>query len=201
MNFIRRDTELPYIHFPSLKLVCYGIIMFKTFQKELEMLKKSLLLLLCCQSLQAAVTIPMYQTTEKGQGAYLGSVTINNTAYGLLLTPNLHDLTPGLHGFHVHQMASCSDAGMAAGGHLDPQHTDKHLGPYSQDGHLGDLPALYVDDKGNATLPELAPRLTIADVSGHALMIHAGGDNYSDVPEKLGGGGPRVACGVIPPVK
>ncbi len=29
-------------------------------------------------------------------------------------------------------------------------------------------------------------------------MIHAGGDNYSDTPEKLGGGGARVACGVIP---
>jgi len=27
-------------------------------------------------------------------------------------------------------------------------------------------------------------------------MIHAGGDNYSDQPEPLGGGGGRIACGV-----
>ncbi|MRR17699.1 MAG: superoxide dismutase [Cu-Zn] SodC1, partial [Deltaproteobacteria bacterium] len=30
-----------------------------------------------------------------------------------------------------------------------------------------------------------------------SLMIHVGGDNYSDVPEKLGGGGGRLACGVV----
>ncbi len=157
--------------------------------------------MLCCQTLQAAVVVPIYQTTATGQGAYLGTVTLDNTQYGLLLTPNLHGLTAGIHGFHVHQMANCSDTGMAAGGHLDPQNTGKHLGPYNANGHLGDLPVLYVDAKGDAVLPELAPRLNIADVSGHALMIHAGGDNYSDVPEKLGGGGPRVACGVIPAAK
>jgi len=28
-------------------------------------------------------------------------------------------------------------------------------------------------------------------------MIHAGGDNYADQPAPLGGGGARVACGVI----
>ena len=32
---------------------------------------------------------------------------------------------------------------------------------------------------------------------GRALMIHANGDNYSDIPKKLGGGGARVACGVV----
>jgi len=42
----------------------------------------------------------------------------------------------------------------------------------------------------------LAPRLKMTDVKGHALMVHAGGDNYSDNPEKLGGGGARIACGV-----
>ena len=42
-----------------------------------------------------------------------------------------------------------------------------------------------------------ANRLKVADVKGRALMIHAGGDNYSDQPKPLGGGGARVACGVI----
>ena len=36
------------------------------------------------------------------------------------------------------------------------------------------------------------------DVSGRALMIHEGGDNYADEPKPLGGGGARIACGVIP---
>jgi Cu-Zn family superoxide dismutase len=28
-------------------------------------------------------------------------------------------------------------------------------------------------------------------------MIHEGGDNYRDTPEPLGGGGGRIACGVV----
>jgi Cu-Zn family superoxide dismutase len=42
-----------------------------------------------------------------------------------------------------------------------------------------------------------APRLKVADAEGRALMIHAGGDNYSDQPKPLGGGGARIACGVV----
>jgi len=89
-------------------------------------------------------------------------------------------------------------AALAAGGHYDPLQTNKHEGPYGN-GHLGDLPALYADQDGKASLPIVAPRLKTTDVRGRSLMIHAGGDNYADVPEKLGGGGSRMACGVIEP--
>ena len=88
-------------------------------------------------------------------------------------------------------------AALAAGGHFDPQKTGKHLGPYA-DGHLGDLPAIYVTADGMANYPVLAPRLKkISDIEGKALMVHAGGDNHSDHPQPLGGGGERFACGVI----
>jgi Cu-Zn family superoxide dismutase len=116
---------------------------------------------------------------------------------GLLIQPQLSHLPPGLHGFHIHDHASCQDMGMGAMGHLDPKKTGKHLGPYNGKGHLGDLPALYVDNKGVADLPILAPRLKVNEIKGHAIMIHEGGDNYSDTPAKLGGGGARIACGVI----
>jgi Cu-Zn family superoxide dismutase len=43
----------------------------------------------------------------------------------------------------------------------------------------------------------LAPRLKLADVRKRSLMVHAGGDNHSDHPASLGGGGVRVACGAI----
>jgi Cu-Zn family superoxide dismutase len=137
------------------------------------------------------------QMSTTSDNKSIGTITLADTTHGLLITPNLTGLTPGLHGFHVHQNPSCADAGMAAGAHLDPNHTDKHSGPYDNNGHLGDLPALYVDQNGNATETVLAPRLNIADVENRALMIHAGGDNYSDQPEKLGGGGARIACGVV----
>ena len=52
-----------------------------------------------------------------------------------------------------------------------------------------------VDADGNTTTTVVAPRLSSSDLRGRALVVHAGGDTYSDVPP-LGGGGARIACGV-----
>jgi Cu-Zn family superoxide dismutase len=142
------------------------------------------------------ITVKMYSTAKVGQGASLGSITFTDTKMGLLIEPHLFSLSPGLHGFHIHDHASCAEMGMAAMGHLDPKKTGKHLGPYNINGHLGDLPALYVNKEEKADLVTIAPRLSVKDIMGHAIMIHGGGDNYSDSPEKLGGGGPRIACGL-----
>ncbi|OGT30460.1 MAG: superoxide dismutase [Gammaproteobacteria bacterium RIFCSPHIGHO2_12_FULL_35_23] len=144
----------------------------------------------------AIVIVPIRLVSLQDNGASLGTVTAIDTTYGLLLIPHLYGLSPGAHGFHVHINPSCKENGLTAGGHLDPNNTSKHLGPYNSNGHLGDLPILYVNQYGSATLPLLAPRLTVDIIKGHALMIHAGGDNYSDNPS-MGGGGARIACGVI----
>ncbi len=147
----------------------------------------------------ADITVPMYFTAEGDKvGKSVGTVVISETKYGLLFTPHLVGLKPEIHGFHVHQNPLCAQNGDAAGGHLDPNNTGKHLGPYNDNGHLGDLPALYVNPDGTSTLPVLAPRLKhLSEIENHSLMIHEGGDNYSDTPAKLGGGGKRMVCGVI----
>lgn len=142
--------------------------------------------------------------TEQGIGKEVGTITLSDTPEGLKLTPALGDLPPGVHGFHVHDKPDCSAAvkdgkpvaALAAGGHYDPAMTGKHEGP-SGKGHLGDLPALTVGSDGKATTPVVASRLKVADVKGRSLMIHSGGDNYSDAPAPLGGGGARIACGVV----
>ncbi len=155
-------------------------------------------------AVQSNTTVQMHMISADGIGKSIGSVTISESKYGLVFTPSLTGLTPGLHGFHVHENPSCEPAmkegketaGVAAGGHLDPKHHDKHSAPWDT-GHLGDLPALYVEDDGTAGTPVLAPRLKMSDVKSRSLMIHVGGDNYSDSPLALGGGGARMACGVI----
>lgn len=149
-----------------------------------------------------SVVIPMSLTNASAsQNANVGTITATDTRYGLMLTPHLSGLVPymnpGPHGFHVHTNPSCADHGMAAGGHLDPKHTNHHFGPYNPKGHLGDLPVISIDANGNATVPVVAPRLTVKEILGHSLMIHNGGDTYSDTPE-LGGGGMRMICGVVP---
>ncbi len=125
----------------------------------------------------------------------LGDIVFVDTSYGLLISPHLTGLPAGLHGFHLHQHADCGDVGMHAGDHFDPKNTNTHQGPYGE-GHLGDLPILYVGSDGQANTPTLAPRLKTSDLNGLAVMIHAGGDTYSDTP-KLGGGGARIGCGVL----
>jgi Cu-Zn family superoxide dismutase len=150
------------------------------------------------------LTVTIHLSTDAGKGKEVGTIKMEDTPHGVLFTPSLRGLPPGLHGFHVHEHAHCGPAekegkmtaGMAAGNHFDPEETGKHLGPYGK-GHLGDLPPLYVDADGAATLPVLAPRLKVSDLKGRSLMIHAGADNYSDQPKPLGGGGARIACGTM----
>lgn len=151
--------------------------------------------------LQASMAL----VTAGGTGKMIGVVSISESPNGLVFTPKLSDLPAGPHGYHVHEMGSCGVnekegkkvAAGAAGGHYDPSGTKQHLGPTGA-GHMGDLPPLVVGGDGRATVPVTAPRLkSLADVKGKALMIHAGGDNYADKPAPLGGGGERIACGVI----
>ncbi|HDZ15811.1 hypothetical protein LCGC14_1125020 [marine sediment metagenome] len=148
------------------------------------------------------ITVDM---TNLKTGESVGTVTISNHPYGTIFTPNLSNLPTGIHGFHVHEVASCGAKkkngdlvpGGAAGSHYDPASNGQHAEPWSFKGHKGDLPVLYVDEEGRATLPVLSPRLTLKDLSNRSLMIHVNGDNYSDDPKPLGGGGARLACGVI----
>lgn len=168
---------------------------------------KSLTLILITISATTAfadVVVPINAVTDKGIGDPIGQVTVTGSKYGVVFTPSLQGLSPGAHGFHLHENGSCEPkekdgkmvAAGAAGAHYDPAGTKAHGTPWGE-GHLGDLPALYAEASGSAAQPVMAPRLKLKDLKGRAIMVHAGGDNHSDQPSALGGGGARVACGVI----
>lgn len=154
----------------------------------------------------ATATVPFNAITAEGVGAAIGTVEAMDSPQGLTLMPKLKGLSAGPHGFHVHEKPSCAPAekdgkllaGQGGGTHYDPKATGLHKGPQATDGHLGDLPTLTVAADGTATAAVVAPRLTVADLRGRSLMIHANGDNYSDQPAPLGGGGGRIACGIVP---
>lgn len=154
---------------------------------------------------ESSLTVPMNFVDENGIGASAGKVVITESKYGVVLTPDLTGMPPGLHGFHVHENPSCQAKekdgkkvpALAAGGHFDPQKSGQHGTPWGE-GHLGDLPAMYVSADGKASQPVLAPRLKLSDLAGRSLMVHAGGDNHADHPAALGGGGMRMVCGVMP---
>ena len=153
----------------------------------------------------AALTVTMHKATQDGTGESLGTVIITDTSGGASFKLALHGLPPGPHGFHVHENANCSPTFIntvripagAAGGHFDPDDTGKHEGPMGE-GHLGDLPVLEVAPDGTATQTLTAPRIKSIDVlKGRSLIIQTGGDNYSDMPLRDGGGGGRFACGLV----
>jgi len=166
----------------------------------------TVLFLACASSgaVRADVSVAMDWVDATGKGTSVGTIVATETPYGVLFTPTLKGLPAGVHGFHLHENASCAPkekdgkavAALAAGGHFDPDKTGKHEGPYGK-GHLGDLPAIVVAADGSAASPVLAPRVKLADLAGHSLMLHAGGDNHADHPAPLGGGGARIACGVV----
>jgi Cu-Zn family superoxide dismutase len=147
--------------------------------------------------------VEMNAIDARGIGASVGSVKITQGPNGVVLAPDLKGLPPGDHGFHVHEKASCAAAtkdgklepGEGAGPHFDPKKTHKHAGP-AGGGHMGDLPVLKVGADGTATAPMTLSGLKVKDFSNRSLMIHAGGDNYTDEPAN-GGGGARIACGMV----
>ena len=148
-------------------------------------------------------TVTINAVSANGIDAKIGSIEWQDSAAGLVIKTNLNNLPSGPHGFHIHENGSCAPAmkdgkmgaALAAGSHYNPNQAPHHGTPTT--GHLGDLPALKVKTDGTARVTLLAPRLKLADVQGRAIMVHAGGDNYSDTPLPLGGGGERIACGVI----
>ncbi|QKQ70918.1 superoxide dismutase family protein [Acinetobacter sp. 10FS3-1] len=148
-------------------------------------------------------TVSMHAVSAQGTGESVGTVLLSDSPTGLVIRTHLKQLPAGERGFHVHENGSCAPAmkdgkmgaALAAGSHYNPNQAPNHGTPST--GHLGDFPALKVSTDGTARVTLLAPRVKLADIKGRALMIHAGGDNYSDHPLPLGGGGERIACGVI----
>jgi Cu-Zn family superoxide dismutase len=155
----------------------------------------------------ASVRTELKLATPTGPGRSVGWAVISSSPKGAVIKLKLHDLPTGEHGLHLHENGTCMPAAGpdgkavaagAAGAHWDPGQSGHHMGPEGQ-GHLGDLPRILVAAKDNGMVREVlvAPRLTdVAALKGHTLMIHTSGDTYSDTPP-LGGGGPRLACGVL----
>lgn len=162
-------------------------------------------LLLMGSAAQAeSVKTPVNKINPDGVGEEIGFITFSDAdGGGVDIIVDLTGLPEGEHGMHVHENASCAPAekdgkmvaGLAAGGHYDPMKTNKHAGP-DKVGHKGDLPHIMADAEGVAKAKLHAPNLQAKDLKGHSVMIHEGGDNYTDNPP-LGGGGARIACGVI----
>ena len=147
-------------------------------------------------------------------GQVVGDVDFEQERNGVHVRIKVQGLTPGFHGFHIHTTGSCVPGDFtSAGGHYNP--TGEAHGH-----HAGDMPLLLVNADGIGEA-----RFTIAsfqvgqlfDADGSALIVHAGPDNYANIPQRYsttgqdgstqpgpdgstlatGDSSARVACGVV----
>ena len=124
-----------------------------------------------------------------------GRLSLKQTKDGVRVTGRVINLSPGEHGFHIHEYGDLRDPqGKAAGGHYNPK-GHQHGGPDSKESHAGDLGNITANDDGVAKVNILAKGLKLHFVLGRSFVVHGGQDDLSSQPS--GDAGPRVAVGVI----
>jgi Cu-Zn family superoxide dismutase len=127
-----------------------------------------------------------------------GVVTFTQMDKGVRVYAHLEGLTPGKHGFHIHEFGDCTAADLtSAGGHFNPTQMS-HGAPTDEMRHSGDLGNIVADEKGMAMLEWVDPMMQLSGPSsiiGHAVIVHAKEDDLKTQP--TGNAGAREACGVI----
>ncbi len=127
-----------------------------------------------------------------------GVVTFTKSGDEVKVVADLTGLTPGKHGFHIHEYGDCSSPdGKSAGGHFNPTN-DPHASHDADKRHEGDLGNIEADSSGKAHLELTDKMMTMSgekSIIGRGLIVHEKADDLKTQP--TGDAGGRVACGVI----
>ncbi len=144
-------------------------------------------------------------TLKDADGLLVGSVKLEQDGDNVNLKVKVDSsMTAGFHGFHIHAAGFCDAPFTSALGHYNP-------GGAGHRDHAGDLPVLYIDGDGEAEVRVSTDRFALDDLfdaNGSAFIIHAGADNYANIPARYasapdattvatGDAGARAACGII----
>lgn len=172
----------------TIKIVTYAticLLLFANNIKAQEMHKTNITKAVCV----------LYPT--KGNQV-TGTVTFTTTENGVRVVADVHGLTQGKHGFHIHECGDCSAAdGSSAGGHFNPMGKN-HGSPMDTMRHIGDMGNLEADANGDAHLDYIDDAISLSGehtIIGRSIIIHQEMDDLKTQP--TGNAGPRVACGVI----
>lgn len=144
-----------------------------------------------------------------------GKVVFKETKRGLQIKINMSGISPGLHGFHIHQYGDLSEGCGSLCSHFNPTNS-VHGGRDSPERHLGDLGNIIADKSGNVDMVIYDKFLTITGkygILGRSVVVHAdeddlglgGLDEFGNIVDekvrdeslKTGNAGKRIACGVI----
>lgn len=133
-----------------------------------------------------------------GKGKVHGVLVFVQKGKEVELTGEITGLTPGKHGFHVHEFGDLTDdKGMATGGHFNPDNK-KHGSHAAEDRHVGDLGNVEADASGKAVVKITDKLLSLHgphSIIGRAIIVHAAADDLTSQP--AGNAGARIGGGVI----
>jgi Cu-Zn family superoxide dismutase len=127
----------------------------------------------------------------------VGVVSFVEVDGGVRIIADIAGLTPGLHGFHIHEHGDCANNADAAGGHYNPTNMP-HGGPDSAERHVGDFGNLEANDAGIAHYNRVDKVVSLRgehSIVGKSVIIHADPDDLTSQP--TGNSGKRIACGII----
>jgi Cu-Zn family superoxide dismutase len=127
-----------------------------------------------------------------------GVVHFKEVDGGVEITAKISGLTPGPHGFHIHENGLCAAPDFAsAGGHFNPT-KQAHGSPDSEVRHVGDLGNILADDAGDAIYHRVDKLVQLNgpdSIIGKGVIVHEKADDFETQP--TGNAGGRVACGVV----
>jgi Cu-Zn family superoxide dismutase len=138
-----------------------------------------------------AVLFPTKSSDVKGR------VTFTQDGKKIHVHAEISGLTPGEHGFHIHEFGVWTEDGMGSGGHFNPSKSP-HSSPESPTRHVGDLGNVTANASGHAILDLEDSHLSFHgphSIIGRGLVVHEKIDDLKTQP--TGNAGGRLAVGVI----
>jgi len=140
----------------------------------------------------------------KGNANVEGVVTLLQEDDGpTKVSVKITGLTPGKHGFHLHEFGDTTNGCMSTGPHFNPE-GKTHGAPEDSNRHAGDLGNVVAGDDGvvevelqDSQIPLSGPH----SVVGRAFVIHEAEDDLGkgghELSSTTGNAGGRLACGVV----
>ncbi|GFT10403.1 superoxide dismutase [Nephila pilipes] len=179
------------------------------------LLSSSILLLCCCLGVWSAQPFGNDDVLTDCDVTAAVCRVFNGTVDGLIqlkrprvtapvsVTGQISGLSPGEHGFHVHEFGDLSNGCASAGGHFNP-YGKNHGAPTAEERHMGDLGNIQAGNNGVATINIIDHQLRLCgplSIMGRAIVIHANRDDLglggNEESLKTGNAGARVGCCVI----
>jgi superoxide dismutase, Cu-Zn family len=150
---------------------------------------------------EVALDVPLIDAN----GDAVGLATFTENAEGVTVHLLVEGLSPGEHGWHLHEFGVCEPGGAepfsSAGEHWNPT-VQPHGAPDADEHHVGDFGNLVASADGFADVEITTTDFTfeagvnsVFDEDGTSIVVHEGTDDLTTQPD--GNSGPRYACGVV----